>query len=425
MHVGDTGNDVVRLPGSGTPAGGQHELPPGTFGKARIGRGPEALPKRLSPGDVAVLDHLDLDRATASALVEAGVAGVVNVSPSISGRYPNVGPQILTDAGVALVDDVGESVLSAVKDGARVRLHDGGVHLCRRTGTRRGPAGQEVARGFAQTAETVAELLAEARMGMSAQLEAFAANTTEFMGRERAMLLDGIGVPTLATTMEGRHVLVVAPGTSAAETVAEVQRLRHVIRAQRPVLVGVGAGADALRAAGHTPAVLLGTSTELDPELARRAADVVVPADPDGHVAGRARMQDMGIEPRPFASTANPEDMALLLAHTHGAAVVVTVGFDATLAGFLDRGRSGRNASTFVARLRLGPALVDSSTAVALHRRRVPAGLIALLVVVAVVAAVGVAAVAVALASGFDETLRVLLDQGVDAVLGAARALLR
>ena len=423
----------MRLPGSGaprsgtsssapepgTPDPGRPEIPPGTVGKARVGRGSEALPRRLHRGDVAVLDHVDLDRATASALVEAGVAGVVNVSPSISGRFPNAGPQILTDAGVALVDDVGESVLTAVKDGARVRLHDGGVHLCRRTRARHGP-GREVARGFVQTPETVAELLAEARMGMAAQLEAFSANTTEFMGRERGMLLDGTGVPTLATALEGRHVLVVAPGTTPAETAAEVHRLRHVIRAQRPVLVGVGAGADALRAAGHAPAVLVGTATELDPELARRAVDVVVPADPDGHVAGRARMQDMGIEPRPFASTANPEDMALLIAHTHGAGVVITVGFDATLGGFLDRGRSGRNASTFLTRLRLGPTLVDSATVVALHRRRVPAALIALLVL-----AIGVAVVAVAFATGFDETLRVLLDQGVDVVLGAVRALLR
>ena len=402
--------------GQGAPDTGDAEGTAGTVGRARVGRSADGLPKRLGRGDVAVLDRVDLDRATASALVAAGVAGVVNVSPSISGSFPTAGPQILTDAGVALVDDVGAEVLASVKDGARVRLHDGGVHVCRRP--RRDPAGREVARGFTQTPETVAELLAEAESGLLAQLDAFSANTAEFMARERPMLLDGVGVPTLVTSLQDRTVVVVAPGTTPAETAAQVHRLRHVIAEQRPVLVGVGAGADALRAAGHVPTVLVGTATELDPELVRGAADVVVPADPDGHIAGRARMQDLGVEPHPFVSTANPEDMALLLAHTHGAGVVVTVGFDTGLAAFLDRGRTGRNASTFLTRLRLGPDVVDSSVLVGLHRRRVPAGVVALLT-----ALLAVALVVAAFVTGFDATLRVLVDQGVDGVLGAVRAL--
>jgi uncharacterized membrane-anchored protein len=184
------------------------------------------------------------------------------------------------------------------------------------------------------------------------------------------------------------------------------------------VLVGVGTGADALRAAGHTPAIVVGTATELDPDIARRAADVVVPADPDGHIAGLARLQDMGIDPVAFMSTANPEDMALVLAHTHGAALVVAVGFDASLAGFLDRGRSGGNPSTFLTRLRLGPMLVDSSAVLALYRSRVSSGAVALLV-----AAVLVAVVAAALATGTAGALLVLLERGTDALLATIRGL--
>jgi uncharacterized membrane-anchored protein len=377
----------------------------GVVGVARLGGraagGDAAMLRRVGRGDVAVLDQVDLDRSTAHALVDAGVVGVVNVSPSISGRYPNLGPEILTEAGIALVDDVGDTVLRTVKEGALLRLHDGGVYL----------GDKEVARGFSQTGETVADQLTDARSGLSAQLEAFSANTTEFMARERGMLLDGVGVPGLETALHGRTVLVVAPGPDRVE---ELRRLRDFIREYRPVLVGVGAGAEALRVAGHTPAVVVGTALEIDPELARRAVDVVIPADQDGHIAGLARLQDAGVDPLGFPSSANPEDMALVLAHTHGAALVVACGFDATLTGFLDRGRSGSNPSTVLTRLRLGPTLVDASAVVSLHRSRVSIGAVLLLL-----GAITVTLVAGLVATGAAEALLLLLREGLDAVAAA------
>ena len=392
----------MRFPGQQLLTRRQREVLPGTIGTARVGRRPETLVRRLGRGDVAVLDQVDLDRPTANALIEAGVVGVVNASPSISGRYPNLGPAILTSHGVALLDDVGDAVLREVKDGSSIRLHDGAVLVGER----------EVARGFVQTPSTVAELLDEARAGLAAQLEAFSANTGEFMARERGMLLDGVGVPALDCPVDGRPVVVVAPGPDAATLAAELHGLRHMIRAQRPVLVGVGAGADALDAAGFAPEIVIGTATELDPDLARGAVDVVVPADPDGHMAGLARLQDMGIDPVPFGSTANPEDMALLLVHAHGAALVVAVGFDATLGGFLDRGRSGSNPSTFLTRLRLGPTLVDSSAVAALHRRRTTARTVAL-----IMAALIVGAIAVVLVTGVGGGVPDLVMSAVDAIL--------
>jgi uncharacterized membrane-anchored protein len=361
------------------------EAPPGVSGTARVagagaGGAGSAYLRRLGPGDVAVIDQVDLDRATATALLDAGVVGVVNAAPSISGRYPNLGPEILVEAGVVLVDDCGPGVFSDVTDGSTVRLHDGAVHL--------GP--REVLRGFAQDRDTVADLLDEARGGMAAQLEAFSANTSEFLGRERGLLVDGLGVPAVATTMRDRHVVVVAGGPG---TLDELRSIAGYLREHQPVLVGVGEGAGALREAGHSPTVVLGTVAELDPALARRATDVVVPADSDGHIAGLARLQDLGVDPVPFASSANPEDMALLLAHAHGASLVVAVGFDASLGGFLDRGRSGSIPSTFLTRLRLGTTLVDAPAVRALHRTRGSATVLALLLA-SVLAAAVVAAVA-------------------------------
>lgn len=384
----------MRWPGRGART---TEAPPGVSGTARLGRGGAgsagaAYLRRLGPGDVAVIDQVDLDRATATALLDAGVVGVVNAAPSISGRYPNLGPEILVEAGVVLIDDCGSGVFSELADGATVRLHDAAVHV----------GDREVLRGFAQDRETVAELLDDARGGMAAQLEAFSANTSEFLGRERALLVDGLGVPAVATTMREKHVVVVAGGS---ESLPELRSIAGYLREHKPVLVGVGEGAVTLREAGHTPAVVLGTVAELDPVLARRAADVVVPADSDGHITGLARLQDLGVDPVPFASSANPEDMALLLAHAHGAALVVAVGFDASLGGFLDRGRSGSIPSTFLTRLRLGTALVDAPAVRALHRTRGSATVLALLL-----ASVLAAAVVASVALGAGPSLLLLLE---------------
>ena len=199
---------------------------PGVAGTARVDRRTDALVRRVKAGEVAVLDQVDLDRTTADALVAAGVVGVVNASPSISGRFPNLGPEILIDAGIALVDDVGAEALHKIKDGSRIRLHEGVVY-----------AGEfELARGFAQDVESVADALVEAKAGLTHQLEAFAANTTEFMRQERALLLDGVGIPAVDVELAGRQVVVVAAGFDHA---AELARLKAFIREYRPVLVGV------------------------------------------------------------------------------------------------------------------------------------------------------------------------------------------
>jgi len=380
---------------------------PGVTGVARVDRHTEALLRRLKRGDIAVLDQLDLDRATADALVAAGVAVVVNASPSISGRFPNLGPEILVDAGVVLVDAVGPEVMHAVKDGSRVRLHDGVIYLGDRA----------VAEGVAQTPESVADALVEAKSGLAHQLEAFAANTIEFMRRERALLLDGLGVPEIEVDLKDRQVLVVAAGY---DHVADLNRLRGFIREYRPRLVGVGAGADALLAAGHRPDLIVGNPAEVSTEALTCGADVVVPAFTDGHAPGLHRVQDLGAGAVTFPSSANPEDLALLLAHHHGASMTITVGLSATMGEFLDRGRSGSNASTFLTRLQTGGRVVDGRVVAALHRNRI-SGWVVLLLLLAVLTA----AVAALLVSHVGDGVLVWLQQGVGAAVELFRQGLR
>ncbi|MBW0103913.1 putative cytokinetic ring protein SteA [Pseudonocardia sp. KRD291] len=348
---------------------------PGLTGPARADRRTEALLRRLRPGDIAVLDQIDLDRATADALVNAEVAAVVNAAPSISGRFPNLGPQILVTAGIPLVDDAGSELLRAVRDGVKVRLHDGVLYS----------GEQPLGEGRVQTEDSVADALAEAKSGLTHQLEAFAANTIEFMRRERSLLLDGFGVPDVDVELAGRQVVVVAPGY---DHVAVLRSLRPFIREYRPVLIGVGAGADALMAAKYKPDLILSDPSEVSTEALMSGADVVVPAFADGHAPGLHRVQDLGASAVTFPSMANPEDLALLLAHHHGAQMTVTVGLSASMAEFLDRGRSGSNASTFLTRLQTGGGVVDGTMIAAMYRSRMSFGPLLLLVLAAIVAVV-------------------------------------
>jgi uncharacterized membrane-anchored protein len=345
---------------------------PGVAGVARVDRRADALLPRLRRGDIAVLDQVDLDRATADALVAAEVAGVVNASPCISGRYPTLGPEILLNAGLPVLDAVGADVFRDVKDGARVRLDGDTLY-----------AGEDVvAEGRPQTIETVAVQLMDAKAGLSTQLEAFAADTVEYMKRERTLLLDGVGVPEIGIRIEGRHVLVVARGYDYRE---DLISLRHYIREFKPVLVGVDAGAEALVEAGYEPDLIVGDLQTVSDEVLRGPAEVVVRADPDGRTPGLERVQDIGVDAVAFPSAGTSEDIALLLADAHGAEVVVTVGMHATLLEFLDRGLSG-TASTFLVRLKLGGTLVDAKAASRLHRSRISAWALLLLILVTLVA---------------------------------------
>jgi uncharacterized membrane-anchored protein len=378
---------------SGLLSRANHDLP-GVTGVARVDRRSGDLLRRLSPGDIAVLDHVDIDRRTAEALVTAEVAGVVNASPSISGRFPNLGPELLLEAGIPLVDAVGTGVLRELKDGTKLRLHDGAVFVGER----------EVARGVEQSAESIADAMIEAKAGMAAQLEAFSANTIEFLRRERALILDGIGVPEVYVPIRDRQVLVVCGGPRHAE---ELRKLRKYIREYRPVLVGVDAGADTLHDAGYKPDVIVGDPDGIGTETLRAGSEVVVPAQTDGHAPGLERIQDLGIGAVTFPATGNAEDLALLLAEAHGASLVVTVGLRAGLREFLDRGHSGSNPSTFLTRLKLGSKLVDGAAVATLHRSRVSLGVMVLLVLAAVIAMAAALAV-----SGVGQ---VYVDVAVDA----------
>ncbi|GAA1616705.1 MULTISPECIES: putative cytokinetic ring protein SteA [Kribbella] len=359
---------------------------PGVTGVVRLDRRTKNLTKRLKPGEIAVIDHVDLDRVSAEALVDCKVAGVVNVADSISGRYPNLGPEILVDAGIPLVDGVGREVFSVLHEGERVRLDEGTLY--------RGH--EAVAKGVAQDGQSVAELMDEARSGLSTQLEAFTANTLEYLRREKDLLLDGVGVPAIHTPMEGKHVLIVVRGYDYRD---DLVALKPYIREYRPVLIGVDGGADALVENGYVPDLIVGDMDSVKDETLKCGAEVIVHAYRDGRAPGSERLERLGVDSIEFPATGTSEDVAMLLADSKGASLIVAVGTHNSLVEFLDKGRSGM-ASTFITRLRVGAKLVDAKGVGRLYRSRVSTFQVAALIVAGLFA-VGMALVAI----GADDVL--------------------
>ena len=344
---------------------------PGLHGSVRVDPRTKNLTKRLRPGEIAIIDHLDIDRVSAEALAACRPVAVLNAARSTSGRYPNLGPDILLSAGITLVDDLGPDVRvldGAVFDGSRL-----------------------VAEGTVQDETSVAAAMEAARAGLAVQLESFAANTMDYLRRERELLLDGVGVPDISTAIDGRQVLIVVRGYHYKE---DLQALRHYVKEYRPVLIGVDGGADAILEAGWKPHMIVGDMDSVSDRALTCGAEIVVHAYRDGRAPGVERVEKLGVKHVVFPATGTSEDVAMLLADDKGAELIVAVGTHATLVEFLDKGRSGM-ASTFLTRLRVGSKLIDAKGVSRLYRERISNWQLAWLVVAGLLA-LGVALAATA-----------------------------
>ena len=324
---------------------------------ARVDRRTKNLLQRLQPGEIAVIDHEDLDRVSAEGLVARSVAAVVNASRSTTGRYPNLGPLILVENGIPLVDGVGKLLLRKVREGDPVRVDGDRVYV----------GEQLVGVGIRQSPDSVLAAMDLARHGLAERFEDFAENTLEFMARERDLLFGGLGLPELDHDLAGRHVLVLVRGYNYREDLAA---LRPYIREVRPVLVGVDGGADALIEAGYRPDLIVGDMDSVSEEALASRAELVLHAYPNGFAPGEARLRALNRPYKILKVSGTSEDMAFVLAHGKGAEIIVAVGSHGNLREFLDKGRAGM-ASTFLVRLRVGEILVDAKGVSRLYRGRI------------------------------------------------------
>ncbi len=351
---------------------GKAEEPPGLVGVARVDLRTKVLVRRLEPGDIAIIDHPDLDRVSADELIACRVAAVVNAAKSVTGRYPNLGPRLLLDAGIPLVDDAGREVLARAVEGRVVRLDSGTLY---------NDGDQVIAKGVLLTEAALGEALDDATAGVTTQIDAFAANTLEFLRRERDMLTNGIELPALATSMRDRHVLVVVRGYRYRE---DLRALRPYIREYRPVLLAVDGGADALIEAGYRPHVIIGDMDSVSDEALASGAELVVHAYADGRAPGMGRLNALGLDGVSLPAPGTSEDVALLVADACGASLIAVVGTHWTLEEFLDKGRPGM-ASTFLTHLRVGSKLVNARGVHQLYQSRISGWALVVLVIAAAV----------------------------------------
>jgi uncharacterized membrane-anchored protein len=349
-------------------------------GRAMVGRRTKDLTKLLRPGDVAVIDHLDLDRVAAEGLVLAEPAAVVNAAVSISGRYPNPGPLLLAAAGIPLVDGVGADVMDAIPTGAELVV-DGDTVVC----------GDRSWTGTRQTLESLEERIGEARASMGIELERFAQNTLEYLRREAHLALDEPDVPDVPVDMAGRHVLVVVRGSDYRDDL-DALRQGGYLREMDPVVIAVDGAADALMAAGRRPDIIIGDFDSVSEQALRSGAVLVVHAYPGGAAPGAARLDELGLPFVTYESAGTSEDIAMLLAWERGASLIVAVGTHSSMAEFFDKGRAGM-ASTFLVRMKVGQILVDAKGVSRLYQSRVRKGDIVLLVAAALFALLVVTAV--------------------------------
>jgi uncharacterized membrane-anchored protein len=343
---------VPRVPDAARDA----DLARDIAGPARLGRRTKLLVKRLRPGDIAVIDHQDLDRVSAEDLVAAGVAAVLNCRPSSSGSYPNMGPLLLVQAGIHLVDLSGDALFDAVHDGDQVIVRGGEV-LWR---------GEVVATGAVQSPEDVRARNDAAREEIGDALEAFARNTVEHMVEEKELLAGKIELPRFETDFRDRPALIVVRGVDHQR---DLRALRPYIRDVKPVLVGVDGGANAILEAGFRPDMIVGDMDSAQPDTLKCGAELVVHAYPDGRAPGREVLERLELAHKVVPAPGTSQDIAMLIAHEKGAQLIVSVGSQFNLVEFLDKNRRGMS-STFLTRLRLGEKLIDAKGVGRLYRPR-------------------------------------------------------
>ncbi|WP_062291920.1 putative cytokinetic ring protein SteA [Demequina phytophila] len=321
-------------------------------GPARVDSSPLALARRLQPGDVAIVDALDLDKRAAAALAARRPAAVVNAQACISGRLPTTGALVLLEAGIPVVESAGQDVL-AFRDGAQVTVEGDSV----------ASAGRIADAGSRLTLEDVEQRIRVADQDLHVHVASFTATALDLLHRDADLFLDGIGLPELRLPVDGRPVVVVTSRFAGGDEV-----LARFARERRPVVIGVGDGADAARAAGLNPRIVLGDIDSVGEDVLRRASQVIV-HDPAGRDAGLARAQAIGLSHDDCDASLASEDVALLAAHAAGASVVIVAGGRDGLLDYVED-RSTAGAGALLSRLVASGAVVDAAVLPALYRHR-------------------------------------------------------
>ncbi|WP_455541891.1 putative cytokinetic ring protein SteA [Intestinibacter sp.] len=336
----------------------------------KVDRKTKKLAKRLSAGEIAVINHTDIDEVAANSLVECKIKLVINAAPSISGRYPNKGPKILIDNNILIIDNVGEDVFEELKEGQVIEVNNGLIYR----------DGELIGEGEVMDKSVVETKTQIAYENMSVELDRFIDNTIDYAKKEKGFILGETEIPKMSTDYKDRHVLVVVRGQDYKEDLATI---KSYIEEMKPVLVGVDGGADALIECGYIPDVIVGDMDSVTDEALKKAKEIVVHAYVDGRAPGLKRVQDLGLDAVVFPAPGTSEDIAMLTAYEYGAELIVALGSHSNMIDFLEKGRKGM-ASTFLVRLKIGAKLIDAKGVNLLYKSKLKMKYIWALVITAI-----------------------------------------
>ncbi|WP_081410824.1 putative cytokinetic ring protein SteA [Desulfotruncus alcoholivorax] len=362
-------------------------------GIARLDKKTKNLVKRLNPGDIAIIDHADLDEVAANSLLETKVKAVINVAHSMSKTYPNSGPLLLVKAGIKLIDCPGAGLFQKITEGEELELQNGQVIRAGKLLT----AGRELDEGYIQ------EKMEAARSNLEVVLSGFVQNTMDYAKNEIGLICGQYKAPKIKTVFKGKHALIVVRGKNYKE---DLKAIKSYINDVKPVLIGVDGGADALAEFGLQPDMIVGDMDSVSDKMLLSGAELVVHAYPDGRAPGMARLNELGLTAASYAAPGTSEDIAMLMAFDNGAELIVAVGTHSNMIDFLEKGRKGMS-STFLVRAKVGSILVDAKGVSRLYRSKPQVKHLAPIIAAALVP---VAAIAV-IAPATRELLRLLYIQ--------------
>lgn len=322
----------------------------------KVDRKTKRLAKRLTGGEIAVINHKDIDEVAANSLVEGKIKLVINASQSISGRYPNKGPGILVDKNILIVDNVGEELFDNLQEGQIIEVIDGKIYRDE----------ELLGQGEVLDKEEVDNKIKLAYENLAVELDRFIDNTIDYAKKEKGLILGEVEIPKVSTNYKNRHVLIVVRGQDYKQ---DLSTIISYIEEMKPILVGVDGGADALIEFGYTPDVIVGDMDSVSDESLKKAKEIVVHAYTDGRAPGLKRVQDLGLEAVVFPAPGTSEDIAMLTAYEYKAELIVAVGTHSNMIDFLEKGRPGM-ASTFLVRLKIGSKLIDAKGVNLLYRSK-------------------------------------------------------
>jgi len=327
------------------------------------------LVNRLEPGDIAIIDHNDLDEVAANSLVEKRIAAVINCGKSISGRYPNLGPSILTKSKIPIFDVIEGDLFGSIEEDNVVEIIDNKL-------TKKNELIAEVE---FLSEDKIKKYLKLAEDNIEVELEKFIENTLIYANKEKNFILGNLKIPNINTEISGRHVLVVVRGQNYRE---DLVAILSYIKEVNPILIGVDGGGDALLEFGFTPDIIVGDMDSVSDECLKKCKEIIVHAYTDGRAPGMDRVKELGLEAIAFPAPGTSEDIAMLLSYDKGADIIVAVGTHSNMIDFLEKGRKGM-ASTFLVRMKVGSKLIDARGVNKLYKSSIKAKYIIWLVIAA------------------------------------------